>query len=343
MPTWGELLKELEQLQRTIVPATGMAPNAFDVLRRKYLADLSTYTGRATIIYYSGFLDHPSAPGSALSVSSQDVSGFMEACSNAEESGLDLFLHSPGGDPDAAEQICAYLRTQFHDIRAVVPTIAMSAATMMALSADEIIMGAHSHLGPIDPQLTILMPEGPRSASAQAIKDQFARAVEDCKDPTKLTAWVPILRSYAPGLLATCDHASDRAQNIVESALTRYMYRRRRNRAKQAKDTAAWFGDASAFLSHGHPVRRDEARHHGVRVRDLEKDGTLQDLMLSVHHAALITLAGTPAIKIIENHHGRAWVNQQQQQQILALPMPGMPAIPIPIAPQQPPPVQAGP
>jgi hypothetical protein len=82
---------------------------------------------------------------------------------------------------------------------------------------------------------------------------------------------------------------------------------------------------------------------HAVRIRDLETDGTCQDLMLSVHHATLITFAGTPAIKVIENHRGRAWVKQQQQIQF-ALPMPGMPGMPIPLGPQPPgPPVQPSP
>jgi membrane-bound ClpP family serine protease len=68
----------------------------------------------------------------------------MEACSDAKERKLDLFLHSPGGDPDTVEQMCAYLRTQFDEIRAIVPVYAMSAATMIALAADEIVMGADS-------------------------------------------------------------------------------------------------------------------------------------------------------------------------------------------------------
>jgi hypothetical protein len=331
VPTWGELLKELEQIQASIGAIAGQTyttPTAFDVLRRKYLADLSAHTKRATITYYSGFLDNPDLPASSLSVSPQDISGLMEACSNAKERDLDLFLHSPGGDPDAAEQMCAYLRTQFDHIRVVVPVIAMSAATMIALSADEVVMGAHSQLGPIDPQLTIRTPEGPRSASAQAIKDQFALAIEDCKDPTKLTAWIPILRSYAPGLLATCDHASLRATNIVETALARYMFGSLQDGAAKAHDTAEWFGNASAFLSHAHPVRRDEARDHDVVVIDLEADAVLQDKVLSVHHAALITLSGSPTAKLIENHHGRAWVKRGAQQVQFAFPVQQAPALP---------------
>jgi hypothetical protein len=306
------------------------------VLRRRYLRRLSEKTGRAVILYYSGFHEHPEAPPGVLSVSTADIAGFMEACSNADQRALDLFLHSPGGDPDAAEQICGYLRTQFDEIRAIVPLLAMSAATMMALSADEIVMGAHSQLGPIDPQFTIATPEGPRSASAQAIKDQFAMALEQCKDPSNLPAWMPILRSYSPGMLAACDHAAERARAIVRRALEEYMFSELDDRSQRASQAAEWFGDASEFLSHGRPVRRDECREHEIDVTDLEDDAEFQDLVLSVHHAALHTLAGTPTSKLIENHRGRAWIKVQAQVQI-ALPGPLMPG-PVPQPPAKPPP-----
>lgn len=319
MPTWGQLLGELLKLQQQHVPPAPGAPlttdnfvSPHDKLRRIHLAKLSAKTERAVITYYSGFQEHPEAPPRVLQVNSADIAGFMEACSDAPEDKLDFFLHSPGGDGEAAEQICAYLRTQFAHVRAIVPVYAMSAATMMALSADEILMGAHSQIGPIDPQITIPTPSGPRSASAQAIQDQFEMAVAQCQDPKNLAAWTPLLRDYSPGLLATCDHAAKRAKQIVATALEKYMLAGVDDPAQAAGDAAEWFGNAKEFLSHGRPVRRDEAREHGIIVNDLENDPELQDLVLSVHHAAMLTLGQTGTTKLIENHRGRAWVNQVQ-------------------------------
>jgi hypothetical protein len=330
LPTWGQLLKELGDLQAAAV-AAGTPPDVspHDALRRKYLTRLSERTGRTTILYYSGWLESPDAPPEVVSVGVSDMTGFMEACSNVVDSReLDLFIHSPGGDPDAAEQICDYLRTQFDHIRAVVPVLAMSAATMIALSADEILMGAHSQLGPIDPQFTIQTPEGPRSASAQAIKDQFELARQQCQDPANLPAWMPILRTLAPGLLAACDHAADRARKIVAKALEQHMFKGLADPATTAGTTAEWFGNAEEFLSHGRPVRREEAREHDVVISDLEDDSELQDAMLSVHHAAMHTLSGTPTSKLIENDQGRAWL---QMGQTIQLPI----AAPVPVQPPQ--------
>jgi len=58
-----------------------------------------------------------------------------------------FFLHSPGGSIEAAEAIVTYLRSKFAHIRAIVPHSAMSAATMIAMACDEIVMGKHSFLG----------------------------------------------------------------------------------------------------------------------------------------------------------------------------------------------------
>lgn len=310
MPTWGELGEELSNTPPD--PGEQLMPQG--VLRRKYVEALSDYTGRDTFIYYTGWMDGPGLPAGSVSLALSDVAGFMEACSKTKSRELDLIIHSPGGEADAVEQISEYLRTQFDHVRAIVPVAAMSAATMLALAADEIVMGAHSQLGPIDPQITIMTAEGPRTASAQAIRDQFEMAKKECSDPKLMSAWLPILRMIGPGLLASCDHSAKRAEQIVEKAMTQYMLANTKNGAKKAKEAAEWFGDAKTFLSHGRPVRRDEAREHDVVVKDLEDDAKLQDLVLSVHHATTISLGGGGGgiAKLIETDSRKRWLQTIQ-------------------------------
>lgn len=68
--------------------------------------------------------------------------------------GLDLILHTPGGDLTATEQIITYLHSSFDgNIRAIIPQMAMSAGSMIAVSCPQIIMGKQSCLGPFDPQM----------------------------------------------------------------------------------------------------------------------------------------------------------------------------------------------
>lgn len=176
MSTWGEVL---EEINRTRTPEGAVA---FDSVRHHYLRLLSQYTGNNTIVYETAGLAPPQGAGpSDISISlDPDIGAFMEVVHGLPKNDpLDLILHSPGGSAEAAESIVKYLRGRFPGLRVIVPVAAMSAASMMAMSADVIIMGAHSQLGPIDPQITIPTPEGPRSAPAAAIIQQFEEAKHD--------------------------------------------------------------------------------------------------------------------------------------------------------------------
>jgi len=308
MPTWGEQLLELRKLKEAASTAEPQPSeqSPHDLLRRRYLKLLSEHTGRATIIYGTCWLENKQVPnGEALALTLGDQQGFTEAVSNVTEKDLDLILTSPGGSPEAAEAIMGYLRSRFDHIRAVVPVAAMSAATMMALACDEILMGTHSQLGPIDPQFTLMTPEGPRSAPGQAILDQFQMAKEECQDPRNLGAWLPLLRSLLPGLIAQCIHSREQAERFVAAQLEAHMLKGDR---EKATEVAAWFADFNAFKSHGRPVTAANALQQGLNVTRLEDDQTLQDLVLSVHHAVRHTFSDTGTTKLIENHHGRAYI-----------------------------------
>lgn len=147
--TWGQILAEI---QKSAHERGQLGPD-LDGIRLKYLLRLCEHTGRAVITYASGWLRSGSGE-LAYSVEGGDVHALMEVCHDVGDKDLDLILHSPGGSPQAAEQMLNYLRTQFDHIRAIVPLQAKSAATMMALGCDEIVMGDHSELGPIDPQIS---------------------------------------------------------------------------------------------------------------------------------------------------------------------------------------------
>ena len=316
MPTWGEILTELNNSADT-----NGRPN-FDGVRRRYLLDLHRLTGRAVILYATAWFESRPIPPGELQIGLPDIQGLMEAVSNINERNLDVILHSPGGSAEAAESLVEYLRQRFDHIRFFVPTAAMSAATMMALSADELVMGQHSQLGPIDPQFIITTPEGPRSAPAKAILNQFELAKRECKVPENLAAWMPILRTYAPGLLTQCEDSQRLASDMVAGWLERYMMAGDENAAEKSRGIADWFADYESFRSHGRRVGRDQARAVGLTVVDLEENSELQDAVLSIHHATMHTFAGTPAQKIIENHHGRAWVRIGAAVQIPADPAP---------------------
>ena len=70
-----------------------------------------------------------------------------------EDTPIDLIIHTPGGIVLAAMQIARAVEAHPAKVTAYVPVYAMSGGTLIALAADEIVMGEFSVLGPIDPQI----------------------------------------------------------------------------------------------------------------------------------------------------------------------------------------------
>jgi len=105
----------------------------------------------ATLICYVAHLQ--------AQVDRTDVLGFVDLLHNVPSGqSVDLLLHTPGGDVDAAEKLIGMVRKKVGDdgmLRVIVPDFAKSAGTLMALGANRIVMSDCSELGPIDPQVVI--------------------------------------------------------------------------------------------------------------------------------------------------------------------------------------------
>lgn len=305
MPTWSGILAELVESQ-----SQGQAPQ-FDAIRRKYLVQAHQATGRHIILYASKWTQSdPNVSAESISIVDEDLQGLMEVVHGLGGPDLDLILHSPGGSAEAAEALVAYLRSQFNHIRIVVPQMAMSAATMIACAADVIVLGKHSFLGPIDPQFVINTPLGERMVPAQAILEQFEQAKRECLDPARMGAWLPMLSQFGPDRLVQCGNALQMSRQLVEDWLTAYMFRNDPEKEKKAEEIANWLSDHGEFKSHGRHIPRSEVERRGLCVEHLERDQKVQDLFLSIFHATTHTFSGTAAVKIIENHLGKAFIKQ---------------------------------
>jgi ClpP class serine protease len=84
----------------------------------------------------------------------EDAESVLRAIRDAPDGDpIEIILHTPGGLVLAASQIAAALADHDGQVTTVIPHYAMSGGTLIALAADEIVVDAHSVLGPVDPQL----------------------------------------------------------------------------------------------------------------------------------------------------------------------------------------------
>lgn len=290
MPSWGEILN--------IVNSQG----TIDSVRRDYLKRLSEVTGRNTIAYYSGWLQKPGITSTAIN--DDDKNGFMSAIYGLDRTkGLDIILHTPGGDTAATESIVDYLRRMFgNDIRAIVPQIAMSGGTMIACSCKEIIMGKQSNLGPIDPQFG--------GIPAYGVIEEFERAVEEVqKNPQTIPIWQEVVRKYHPTFIGECEKAIKWSGEILEKWLKNGMFKGEPKAEEKSKNIVDNLNEHEVTKSHARHIHIDECKDMGLKILELELlENNLQDLVLSIHHAFMITFSSTNAVKIIENQNGNAYI-----------------------------------
>lgn len=291
MPNWKEVIEEVAKVNR-------QGNQALDVVRRKYLKNIFQYTKRNVIAYYSGWLQRPNSPD--VIVNDKDISGFMLNIHKMDRrKGLDLILHTPGGSLVAAEALVTYLKSMFgKDIRAIVPQLSMSAGTMIAFSCKEIVLGKHSSLGPIDPQMG--------NMPCQAVLAEFDRArSEILKDPKNAALWQFIISKYHPTFLSSCKHAIDMSVQLVEDWLNENMFENDNDKTIKVIDH---FSSHDNSKTHARHISINTCKDLGLKIFELESDDKLQDLVLTTHHAFMHTFSNSGALKIIENQNGVAYI-----------------------------------
>ena len=297
MPDWNQILGEINTVE-----AEALSIGALDVVRRRYLKQLHELNEyRNIVIYYSGWLQKPGLEGTGIN--DEDKTGFMTVLHELDhKKGLDLILHTPGGETGATESLVDYLRSVFGtNIRAFVPQLAMSGGTVIACGCKEIYMGKHSSLGPIDPQIG--------GIPAHGVVDEFKRASDEIKaDPDKFLVWQPILSKYQPAFIGHCEKALAMVEGMVKDWLSTGMFEGEDDAEAKGSYIARMLVDYEFFKSHDRHIRPEDCQDIGLKIRLLEEDSDLQDAVLSVHHACIHTLSGSRAYKIIENHTGKAFM-----------------------------------
>jgi hypothetical protein len=192
-------------------------------------------------------------------------------------------------------------------------------------------MGRHSNLGPIDPQI------GGRTAFA--ILEEFERARREIQaDPKNALLWQPILQQYGSTLLSSAQQSIEWTQEIGRKTLREGMFDGDPDAEAKANAIVEFLISRDLHKAHGRHLHRNELRAHGLDIVDLESDPALQDAVLSVHHACMLTVGNYNAVKLIENHAGIAHVKALQQIQIpVRVPAqpqrPSAPVAPTPVPP----------
>jgi Serine dehydrogenase proteinase len=281
------------------------------VLRERTFKNIESLTGRPLITYVAKTSNVP--PGVPVAIDDSDLLGFGDLVSSIQGDSVDVFLVSNGGSVEAAERIVRLLRERFSEIRFIVPANAYSAATLICLSGDEIIMDAVGTLGPVDPQIN--------GIPARAIIRAFEQLEERLKSegPRALTAYMPLITKYDLHILEICKSAQDLSEELARTWLSAYMLKC--PDTSEAIDRVVNFlSDYDIHKSHGRSVGLTKARELGLKVKSVTEVDGLAPLIRSLFNQYAFWFDNTSFYKMYENAHG---VNWGRQIQVTVPPSPG--------------------
>ncbi|MFA4990778.1 MAG: hypothetical protein WC579_02645 [Candidatus Paceibacterota bacterium] len=244
-PIFSRLLKEREEL------TTGVRKRQEII---KQIQKKKTNTGVKVITYISKY-GHPAA-----GIDHNDTKPIEDMLRSIGESQtIELVIHSAGGLAENAKKIVSLIRANCKNFKVVVPDAAKSAATIIALASDKIIMSDSSELGPIDPQIPQLSPQGILTMRpARTILEGFYQIIEKAlrKDGSLNPSYIPILSNFDISLLKYCEIAIENSKKIAEEYLKNGMLKENK---KKAEETAKDLAYAEKYTSHAHLIDWREA------------------------------------------------------------------------------------
>jgi len=178
---------------------------------------------------------------------------------------LDLFVHSSGGDLDSTAKIVKLLRENCKKYSVIVPFYAKSAASLLAISADELVMCKCGELGPLDPQ--VRDPTTGLWVPAHSIREALL-FIESVRDPM---VKMSLADRLPPLLMGAFREYQNTSRQYIEEAFAKI------DEGNKQKAISTF---TERYLSHGYPIDKKICKDVGLNVVDISEslENTICDL-----------------------------------------------------------------
>ena len=221
------------------------------------------------------FLTYWTSPSG--SVCDSDVLALYEHCRRLSTDKISLFIKSDGGSGQAALRIINLLRQHTRRLDALVPLECASAATMIALGADEIHMGPLAFLTAVDTSLRHeLSPTDIDNELVSVSQDELTRVVRlwEAKARGEGNPYQAVFAHVHPLVVGAVDRASSLSIRLCREILAFHL--------TDAKAAARISQHLNAdYPSHNYPITLREAQRIGLAARPLEP--AINDLLLELN------------------------------------------------------------
>lgn len=269
-----DIMKDGREYESVVVGVAGRNIN-FDVTAelKRAVSEIEKIRKRPLLCYMANVVNNTfQAP---ISIDEKDDLPFKEMISTipAEIKDIDLLIVTSGGSGNQVAKFVDRLRPRFESVNFVIPNIAMSAGTILAMSGDNIIMTNSSYIGPIDPQVP--NQEG-RYVAAQSITtliEEIQKRGEINLKKGMAPDWtdLEILRRIDPKDIGAAENASRFSEELVENYLYNYKFKywlthsttgedvTDEERKQRAKEISKDLCRHSLWKSHARGITRDDA------------------------------------------------------------------------------------
>jgi len=205
------------------------------------------------------------------SLAQEDVIAFHKLISKTKKAKrLHLFIKSDGGSGKGALRIIHLLRNYYEEIIALVPLDCASAATMLALGADTIMMGPLAYLSAIDTSIThelspIDEKYNDKVSVSQNELDRVLKLWEQKKQPKDSNPFGLLYDFIHPLVFGAVDRASSLSIKLTKEILSYHM----KDEEKSEKISTHLNSD---YPSHSYPITYKEAQVAGLNVLNMEPE-----------------------------------------------------------------------
>ncbi len=267
-------------------------------LRSPYLKAISEARGGRTVVsfFMSFYTRTPLMP--------EDADQIEEIlCNENIQKGITLLLDAPGGDGLTAERIIRICKSYSKgDFETIVPARAKSAATMVCLGSDRILMSATSELGPIDPQVLVdLSGNGSLEwVAAHYITKTYDALFKEAKElkDGHIEPFLQQLAKFSAVQIEQWRAATGLAENIAVGALQRGMLAGKTY--DEVKALIRPFTDPDRTMSHGRGIDVEQARACGLNIEVVDLDSDLWSAIHGLYVRSKYVVDATAPDKLID-------------------------------------------
>lgn len=220
---------------------------------------------------------------------------------------IDVYIETPGGSGETAEEIVKFLRSNFDTVSFVVSGEAKSAGTIIVLSGDEILMTETGSLGPIDAQMRI----GRSVVSACDYIDWVDEKRKEAESQGTLNPFdATMVAQITPGELGSVFHALKFAEDRVIEWLPKYKFRKwtftetrkipvtEERKRQRAKEIAKKLTNRSKWRLHGRSIKIGDLEEIGLKITRVDNDPKLAEFIYRIQTVCMLLFSITNTFKI---------------------------------------------